>query len=134
VADLSLTRYDAQVDDVISVEGLKVDARIGVYPFEAEIRQRLLIDLRLRTDIAPAASSDDVSKTIDYDAVAEIARSTAREQHHRLIETVAEKIAARILDRWRGQVRQVSVRVAKPGAVPDAFTVAVEIVRAAERP
>jgi dihydroneopterin aldolase len=117
------------VVDRIELVGLKVDALIGVYPHEEKIHQRLVVDVRLEADLGPAGRSDAVEDTVDYDAVARIVRSVAKERHHRLIERVAARIAEDVLAGFGGQVGAVEVRVSKPGAVPDAGDVAVEIRR-----
>jgi dihydropteroate synthase len=119
--------------DQIRLRGLAVDALIGVYPHEEQLRQRLLIDLDLTTDLRSAGASDDVARTVDYDRLAAIARQVATARHHRLIEAVAEEIARRILEEEAPRVRRVRVRVAKPGAVRDAERVAVEVSRSAPR-
>jgi 7,8-dihydroneopterin aldolase/epimerase/oxygenase len=119
--------------DLIRVEGLEVRAEIGVYSHERGVLQPLVIDLALETDIALAAESDAISNAVDYTAAAEIARDVVREAHHGLIETVAERIAERLLAQLGARVPRVFVRVAKPGAVPDARTVSVEIWRSWKR-
>ena len=101
---------DKPMSDRICIEGLTVDGLIGVYPHELERPQRLV-------------------DTLDYDRLAECARTIIAARHHNLIETVAERIAARILQQHHGRVRSVTVRVCKPGAVADARNVAVEISR-----
>ncbi len=115
--------------DTIILAGLRVDAGIGVYPHERTHKQTLVIDVRVKTSIRAAAEKDDLQKSVDYDGLAETCRQVAQEKHHALIETVAEKIARRVLRTPAGLVGSVFVRVAKPGAVPDAALVAVEITR-----
>lgn len=117
------------MQDRISVEGLEVGAPVGVYDFEKGILQRLVIDISVGCDIRRAAASDALQDSLDYDRMASICRMVCQRQHHQLIETIAEKIAAQILSHYGAMVFDVSVRVAKPGAVPDAKTVAVQIVR-----
>ena len=117
------------MQDRISVEGLEVGAPIGVYDFEKGILQRLVIDVSVGCDIRSAAKSDSLQDALDYDRLASICRGICTEQHHQLIETIAEKIAAQILSEYGAKISEVSVRVAKPGAVPDAKTVAARIVR-----
>jgi 7,8-dihydroneopterin aldolase/epimerase/oxygenase len=116
------------MSDRIKLEGLEVEAVVGVYPKERLGPQRLIIDVALTTDTRPAALADALAATLDYDQVAEICRDVAGERLH-LIETVAERIAARVLAAQPGRIQAVAVRVAKPGAVPGARTVAVEIER-----
>ena len=79
----------------------------------------------------PAADRhDDLARTVDYarlqQAIAEALAATA----FRLIESVAERIAAIALDDTR--VAAVTVCVGKPGALPGARTVEVEITRSRE--
>jgi dihydroneopterin aldolase len=117
------------VSDVVRIEGLAIDAEIGAFAHERGRKQRLLIDIGIETDVRDAAAHDALEWTVDYDRAAQIAREVALSKHHALIETVAERIASRILDELGARASSVSVRVEKPGAVPDARTVAVEIRR-----
>lgn len=120
-----------QARDLIRIEGLAVDVGVGVYAHEHGIAQRIVVDIALETNIAPAARADDLGAAVDYDRAAAIVRTVAGERHHALIESIAESIASRLLDQLAPRVASVFVRVAKPGAVPDARTVAVEIRREA---
>lgn len=115
--------------DVVFVERLRVDAGIGVYPHEQGILQRLELDLWVGTDVRAAADGDDLGRTVDYDALAAIARRVACAQHHQLIETVAERIAEEVLRAWPRRVQAVRVRVRKLGALADADAVGVELLR-----
>ncbi|MFO0726544.1 MAG: dihydropteroate synthase [Myxococcota bacterium] len=120
------------LSDAVRVTGLRLDAEIGVYPHEHGRKQRLEVDIELRTSLAEAGRSDDVKDTIDYDGLAAIARQVAGAGHHALIETIAHQVAERIFTQHSGRVRSVLVRVRKPGAVPDAETVEVEARRGLE--
>lgn len=111
------------------IEGLEVDAPIGVYAHEKGVLQKLIIDLALETDLERAAKSDALEHAIDYDRLAAIAKKSATEKHHALIETVAQKIAERVLAELGEQVSAVFVRVAKPSAVQGAKCAAVELWR-----
>jgi dihydropteroate synthase len=115
--------------DRIILEGLRVDAMIGVYPHEERVHQRLDIDVVVETDMARAASDDDVRHTIDYDVVARIARERVQSRHHRLIETLAHDIAEALLTAFVDQTDAVTVRIKKPGAVREAANVMVEARR-----
>lgn len=115
--------------DLVRIEGLELDTFVGVYAHEHGARQKLVLDLAVETDITIAAAYDALTETVDYDRLAALAREVASERHHALIETIAEKIAARALAVLPPIARRVFVRVAKPGAVPGARTVAVEIWR-----
>lgn len=114
--------------DLVVLEGLEVAAPIGVYPFEHEILQTLRFTVRVEVDLSEAGRSDDLGHALDYDQLAEACRESATARHHRLIERVALQVIERILDEHQMAV-SVFVRVEKPGAVPDADLVAVEMQR-----
>jgi len=56
--------------DRIELRGLRVFARHGVLDEERRDGQEFVIDAVLWLDTRPAAASDDLSKTIDYGALA----------------------------------------------------------------
>ena len=97
--------------DVVSIEGLTVETIIGVYDWD---NQR-------------AATTDDIDDALDYAMVSERVSAWVAEKPRQLIETVAEGVASLILNEFG--VQNVEVRVAKPGAVPNAKTVAVSVRR-----
>ena len=113
--------------DRVRLEGLELQAQIGVYDREQGVRQTLVITVSVERDLRPGGSSDRLADTVDYDRIAAVCRDVVNERHHHLIETVAERIAARL--RSEHAASAVDVRVEKPGAVPGCRTVAVEIRR-----
>ena len=113
--------------DWISIEGLQVDTIIGVYDWEQEQMQRLVIDLQMGWDIQAAAKRDDIAEALDYAKVSETVSSWVEEKPRQLIETVAEGVAQLVLQQFN--VAKINVKVSKPGAVPKAKNVAVSICR-----
>lgn len=113
--------------DKVLVEGLVVDAMIGVYDWEHEQAQPLVIDLTMAWDNKPAAAKDEITLALDYDHVSQAVTRLIQERPRQLIETVAEEIAALIQEQY--SVPWLRVKVAKPKAVAAAFQVAVEIER-----
>jgi dihydroneopterin aldolase len=113
------------VTDRIELRGLVVDTVIGVYDWERRVRQRLRLDLDLPTDAAAAA--EDLSRTVDYDAVARHVRAFATASERQLVETFADDLARDLLDHFA--LPWVELVVAKPGAVPDCADVRLRIRR-----
>ncbi len=113
--------------DIVFIEALKVDTVIGVYDWEKTIKQTLQFDIEMRTDIKAAAQIDDLSKTVDYSVVAQDVVSLANKNQAELIETVAEKVAEKILSEY--PVASVKVSLRKLGAVPNTASVGVIIER-----
>lgn len=116
--------------DKIIVEGMEFYGYHGTLPEEQSLGQRFMIDVELALDLRPAGESDDPGHTVNYARVFEITQSIVCGRPHRLIESVAEAIAASLLERY--PVTGVTVRVKKPQApVKGQFAwMAVEISRA----
>jgi len=117
----------SRFQDTVFIEGLSFLASIGVFDWEKQFEQKLVLDIELSTDTRPAAASDDLKLALNYAAVSELVINLAQSQHHDLIETLAEKIAARLLQEFNTQ--QVSLTLRKPSAVPSAASVGVKITR-----
>jgi dihydroneopterin aldolase/2-amino-4-hydroxy-6-hydroxymethyldihydropteridine diphosphokinase len=101
--------------DLIFVTNLVLHATHGVLPEETRLGQRFYIDIECATDVAPAAAGDDVTKTINYADLCDLAAEVSAEGPFRLIETLAERLALRILARFPAAAR-TTVRVRKPQA------------------
>ena len=113
--------------DEVLIEGLEIDATIGVYDWEQDIQQKLVIDLVLAWDCQRAGESDNIDDALDYAAVSEAVEKWVKAQPRALIETAAEGIAELLFKDFG--VTEAQVKVSKPGAVPNAANVAVKIRR-----
>jgi dihydroneopterin aldolase len=100
--------------DRIELRGLRVFARHGVLEAERQAGQEFIIDTVLWLDTRPAAADDEVSKTVDYGALADRLVHLAQEPPVRLIETLAERLAAACLS--EPLVTEVEITVHKPQA------------------
>jgi len=109
------------------IEGLAVETIIGVYDWEREVSQRLLIDLEMAWDNRAPAASDEVADALDYAAVSERITGFLSPIGPRLLETAAEGISD-LLQQEFG-VRWLKLVMRKPGAVPAAVSVGVSIER-----
>ena len=113
--------------DVIFLRGLSVEATIGIYGWERHIRQKLVFDLEMETDIRRAANSDDITDTLDYKAVAKRVQSFVGESSFNLVETLAERVAGIVCEEFG--VRWVRLRLNKQGAIRGAADVGIVIER-----
>lgn len=113
--------------DTVFIEGLEVDTVIGAYDWEREIRQCLRLDLELGWDIVPAAIDDDLAQALDYATVCTRIQAFAAEAQFILVETFAERLSALLMAEFN--IPWLRLRLTKPGAVPAASGVGVEIVR-----
>ncbi|WP_084361569.1 dihydroneopterin aldolase [Herbiconiux solani] len=119
--------------DLLTLTGLEVFAHHGVFDFERENGQRFVIDVDVWLDTAPAASGDDLARTVHYGELAvEISEAVAADPVD-LIETLAERVASVVLA--HEPVERTRVVVHKPDApitVPFA-DVSITIIRTKPR-
>ena len=117
----------ALTGDRVFIEGLEVEALIGIYDWERRIRQPLWFDLEMAFDNRVPAASDAIADTLDYKAVSKRIIALVEASSHGLVETLAERCAAIVLDEF--DVRWLRLKLSKPGAVRGARAVGVIIER-----
>jgi dihydroneopterin aldolase len=111
----------------VFIEGLEVDTEIGAYDWERGIRQCLRLDLSFAWDNRPAAAGDDLALALDYASVSARIQAFAEQAQFQLVETFAERLAKELMDEF--EITWLRLKVTKPGAVPAASGVGVEIER-----
>src|ERR687893_734307 len=117
--------------DKILLECMAFHGRHGTLPAERELGQPFVVDVELHLDLRPAGLSDDLTRTVDYGEVHRRAREIVEGSPVNLTETVAERIAAAVLEEFvaveagRGKVGKPHVRLDDTVLVGSA----VEIVR-----
>ena len=116
--------------DKIVVSDIDCVARIGVTPEERTMKQRLSVDVEVTTDIRKAARSDSLKDAMDYSQIVSLVEELADSQDFHLIETLAERIAGRVLSDFGGDLVRVVVRKLTPVFSSRVGFVSVEIVRA----
>ena len=113
----------------ITLSGLRVRGRHGVFDFEREQGQDFVVDVRLELDLAPAAASDDVTDTVHYGELAERLAAIVAGEPVNLLETLADRLVTSCLADPRVSAAEVTVH--KPQApIPLEFAdVAVTVYR-----
>lgn len=113
--------------DTIFLRDLRIETVVGIWEWERRIRQTVSIDLEMGADIRRAAETDRIEDTLNYKAVTKRLQEFVGASDFQLVETLAEKIAALVLDEFA--VPWIKVRVNKPGAIRGATDVGVIIRR-----
>ncbi len=111
----------------VFIDEFRVDASIGVYEWEKQIKQTLLFDLEMACDITHPANTDTLENAVDYAAVCQLIKDTVLAQHFGMLECLAERLAEQILEQF--PVENLSLRISKPGAIADAQRVGVLVKR-----
>jgi (5-formylfuran-3-yl)methyl phosphate synthase len=118
--------HEGEVDRVF-VRDFVISARIGAYGFERSIEQRIVFDIEALVRRA-SAHADDMRSIFSYDVILDAIRLVVGRGHVDFIETLAEEVAALVLQHPR--VRSIRVNIQKLDVIEGA--VGVEIRR--ERP
>ncbi len=113
--------------DTIFLRDLRIRTIVGIWEWERRMPQIVSIDLDMGTDIRRAARSDQIEDTLDYKAVTGRVKALVTDSGFNLIETMAERIAALIIDEFG--VPWVRVAVHKPWAIRGSRDVGVVIER-----
>jgi dihydroneopterin aldolase len=100
-------------EDRILLEGMVFHGRHGTLPAERELGQPFVVDVELRLDLRAAGLADDLTRTVDYSEVHRRAKEIVEGPPAGLTETVAERIAAAVLEE-HPPVEAVRVKVGKP--------------------
>ena len=100
--------------DQILISGIRGTGHHGVFAEERRDGQEFIVDVALDIDASAAAGSDDLADTVDYGEVAVAVHGLITGEPVDLIETLAERVAARCLA-FPG-VRAVEIALHKPEA------------------
>lgn len=113
--------------DIIYLNALKIDAIIGIYPWERQEPQTIVLDIQMAADIHCAAASDDIADTLDYKAVTKRLIEFVGNSRFELVETLAERIVEVIMQEFA--VPWVRLCLNKRGAIRGAADVGLIIER-----
>ncbi|WP_069299620.1 dihydroneopterin aldolase [Neptunicoccus sediminis] len=118
------TAQDAPLDR-ISVRDFTTSVEIGAFQSERDVEQRIRFNVVLEVARHGAADTDDVDQVLSYDTITEAIAAELAAERLNLLETLAERIAERILTHAKAE--RVFVRIEKLDRIPGSL--GVEIVR-----
>lgn len=113
--------------DIIYLRDLRIETVIGIYDWERRIKQTLILDIEMATDIRKAAQTDSIEDTLNYKAVAKRLIEFVGNSEFQLVETLTERVAEIVLNEFH--VLWLRLQVNKQGAVRGARDVGVIIER-----
>ncbi len=116
--------------DIVFIHGLRIETTIGIYDWEKETKQPVVLDLEMASDIARGAATDRIEDALDYKAVSKRLKQFVSESRFELVETLAEQVAGIIRDEFG--VPWVRLTLNKVGAVTDSEGVGVIIERGSQ--
>jgi dihydroneopterin aldolase len=113
--------------DKIFIHALKTEAIIGIFDWERQVKQTVIVDIEISADIAKAALSDSIDDTLNYKRVAKHVLAFVEESKFHLVETLAQHIAMLILEDFG--IAWVRLSLSKPGAIRNSRDVGVMLER-----
>jgi dihydroneopterin aldolase len=100
--------HEGELDRVF-VRDFVVSAQIGAYDFERAIRQRVVFDVEALVRRA-GAHADDMRSIFSYDLILDAIRLVVGRGHVDFVETLAEEVAAVLLQHARVRTVRVNIR------------------------
>ena len=116
--------------DTIFLSGLTTECIIGIWDWERRVRQKVVVDIEMATDIRRAAATDSIDDTLDYKRVSKRLLQFIGDSQFQLVETLTERIAEIVVCEFG--VAWVRVRLNKQGAIRGARDVGIQIERRRE--
>lgn len=114
-----------ELHDRISVRDYELEVEIGAFQAERGVTQRICFNIVVELRPAGGPVDDDVDRILSYDKITEAVQFELSAERLNLLETLAERVADRIL--LEPQALRAFVRVEKLDRGP--FALGVEIVR-----
>jgi len=120
--------------DVLAIRNLALDCIVGVYPFERDTPQPLVLDVELEIDTEAAARSENIRHTVNYDLTSAQLVFLLQSCRFRLIETAAHALCRYLLAPpapgvRRAQVARVRLTMTKPEALGGAAVPSLMVER-----
>ena len=100
--------------DTIFITQLRLDALVGIYPWEHEVPQTIELDLEIAVDASRCARSGKIGDTVDYAKVVTRIKAALANRHFALIEKLAEELAACIIGEFGTPWIRISVAKLAP--------------------
>ncbi len=112
--------------DTIFISELRIETRIGIYPWEQQAKQTVQLDLEIGLHGKHAADSDRIEDTIDYAKVVAAIKKLFAEQHFSLLEHAAESIANLVIKDFKAPWLRVSIAKLAPLAGVKKLGISIE--------
>ena len=109
---------------VIKIKNLRLRTIIGIFDYEREHKQDIIINMKILFDDKKAASTDDINDTVDYKKMTKKIIAEVEMSEFFLLEKLASFILDIIMEDQK--VLGAKIKVDKPHALRYADSVAIE--------
>ncbi|MFC3121058.1 dihydroneopterin aldolase [Agaribacter flavus] len=109
--------------DTVFIQGLELSTIIGVYDFERNEKQRVIVDIEIATDLSKASETDNIDDTVDYGHIAETLSQVASNSRFQLLEALGKEMLDTLFSYY--PLKTVSLTINKPDIISNAKGVGV---------
>jgi dihydroneopterin aldolase len=113
--------------DKMFIEGLQLEAIIGIHSHERTQKQPLSIDIELNFDSTKAAQHDHIDHALDYEKIVTATNNYLQANPFFLLETLANGLAQHLQQKF--DLETIILSVFKPHAIPSAKQVGIQVER-----
>ena len=110
-----LLKVEFNMSDKISIKGIQALGYHGLLEDERKNGQLFIVDVEVELDLSKAGKSDDIKKSVDYNALAILIHNEITGPAVNLIESLAHRIGIKALDSFK-EIDEIKVTVHKPKA------------------
>jgi len=103
------------MSDKISIKGIQAHGYHGLLEDERKNGQLFIVDVEVELDLSKAGKSDDIKKSVDYNALAILIHNEITGPAVNLIESLAHRIGIKALETFK-EIDEIKVTVHKPKA------------------
>ena len=114
-------------ETTIHIRNLSIKSLIGIYEWEQQHKQELIINATLTIDTTVSSKTDQINDTVNYQTVCEHIIDMVENNQSKLIEQLIERLAKMILTKF--DIYSVKISIDKPNALSYCESVALEIER-----
>ncbi len=112
---------------IIRITDLRLRCIIGIFDWEKENKQDVILNIEMEFDATKSAQSDDINDTVDYKKITKEIIAMVEGSQFNLLEKLAEEVLNIVCA--HPLVEQARVEIDKPGALRFADSVSLELTR-----
>ncbi len=113
--------------DKVVIQDLNIETIIGLYPWEKQVKQPMVVNVELGWDIRKAAATGDLQHTLNYAEVVASIHRYAAEHNHLLLEPFCEDLARILIQQF--SIPWLRLQVGKTTTITEARQVGIQIER-----
>jgi len=111
----------------IHLEGIRFRARHGVSRAERDLPQDFVVNLEVELPVSTLPRADALARVFDYDKLASLVVDEGTRVSYKLLEILAERLMARVLDDTPALFVRVQVKKFGPPTSASVDAVSVEL-------